>query len=136
VATDKPCALGRFAPDEVGLALKLARLTAKARIGRSVQLEQVLPETLARWEQGRLDERRVTAICEATHYLTTEKARAVQQRVLDRAPDQTLGQLKAALKRAVIAVDPEGAAERYRPRIGSGGCRWARSRTGWRRCGR
>jgi hypothetical protein len=114
VATDKACALSRFAPDEVGLALKLARLTAKTRIGRSVQLEQVLPETLALWQRGQLDERRVAAICEATHYLSTDKARAVQQRILERAPEQTVGQLKAALKRAVIAVDPEGAAERHR----------------------
>jgi hypothetical protein len=114
VATDKACTIGRFAPDEVGLALKQARMTAKARLGRSVQLEQVLPETLALWERGRLDERRVVAICDTTHYLPVEKARAVQQRVLDRAPDQTLGQLKAALKRAVIAADPEGAADRHK----------------------
>jgi uncharacterized protein DUF222 len=114
VATDKPCAMSKFAPDEVGLALKLARMTAKARLGRSVQLEGVLPETLALWQQGRLDERRVAAICDATHYLTAGKARAVQRRVLERAPEQTVGQLKAALKRAVISVDPEGAAERYR----------------------
>jgi hypothetical protein len=114
VATDKPCTMSKFAPDEVGLALKLARMTAKARLGRSVQLEQVLPETLQLWQQGRLDERRVAAICDATHYLSVETARAVQQRVLDRAPDQTVGQLKAALKRAVIAVDPEGAAQRYK----------------------
>ena len=114
VATDKPCAMSRFAPDEVGLALTLARMTAKMRIGRSVQLAQVLPETRELWERGRLDERRVAAICEATHYLDTEQARAVQQRILDRAPEQTIGRLKAALKRAVIAVDPEGAAERHR----------------------
>jgi hypothetical protein len=37
----------------------------------------------------------------------------VQERVLHRAPEQTLGRLKAALKRAIIAVDPEGAAERH-----------------------
>jgi hypothetical protein len=114
VASDKACTIGKFAPDEVGLALKQARMTAKARLGRSVQLEQVLPETLALWQRGRLDERRVTAICDTTHYLPVEKARAVQQRVLDRAPDQTLGQLKAALKRAVIAADPQGAAERHK----------------------
>ena len=89
-------------------------MTAKARIGRSVQLEQVLPETCDLWERGRLDERRVVAICEATHYLPVEKARAVQQRILERAPEQTVGLLKAALKRAVITADPEGAAERHR----------------------
>ncbi|GAA0927511.1 HNH endonuclease signature motif containing protein [Pseudonocardia zijingensis] len=114
VAADTSCTMGGFAPDEVGLALKLARLTAKGRLGRSVQLEQVLPETLQLWEEGRLDERRVTAICEATLHLPADKARAVQLRVLDRAPDQTVGQLKAALRRAVIAIDPEGAAERHK----------------------
>ena len=66
------------------------------------------------WQQGRLDERRVAAICDATHYLSVNKARAVQRRVLDRAPEQTVGQLKEALKRAVIHVDPEGAAERHK----------------------
>jgi hypothetical protein len=114
LATDKPCTMSRYAPDEVGLALKLARGTAKARLGRAMQLEQVLPETLALWQQGRLDERRVAAICDATHYLSANKARAVQHRVLDRAPAQTVGQLKEALKRAVIHVDPEGAAERHK----------------------
>jgi Domain of unknown function (DUF222) len=136
VATDKPCAMSRFAPDEVGLALKLARLTAKTRIGRSVQLEQVLPETLALWQRGRLDERRVAAICEATHYLSVEKARAVQQRILGRAPDQTVGQLKAALKRAVIAVDPEGLRSDTRPPAGTDECRSPKNPTGWHRCGR
>jgi Domain of unknown function (DUF222)/HNH endonuclease len=114
VATDKSCAMSRFAPDEVGLALKLSRLTAKARLGRAVQLTQVLPETLQAWQQGQLDERRVTAVCDATHYLPVDKARAVQQRVLDRAPEQTLSQLKAALKRAVLHADPDGSRERHR----------------------
>jgi hypothetical protein len=114
LATDKPCTMSRYAPDEVALALKLARGTAKARLGRAAQLEQVLPETLALWQQGRLDERRVAAICDATHYLPVNKARAVQNRVLDRAPEQTVGQLKEALKRAILAVDPEGAAQRHK----------------------
>ncbi|TWF79809.1 HNH endonuclease [Pseudonocardia hierapolitana] len=114
VATDKPCSIARFAPDEVGLALKLSRLTAKARLGRAVQLTEVLPETLHAWQQGELDERRVSAVCDATHYLPVEKARAVQQRVLGRAPEQTLAQLKAALKRAVLQADPDGCRERHR----------------------
>jgi hypothetical protein len=114
VATDKPCIMSRFAPDEVGLALKVSRLTAKTRLGRAVQLTQVLPETLNSWQQGRLDERRVAAVCDATHYLPVEKARAVQRRVLDRATEQTLAQLKAALKRAVLQADPDGSHDRHR----------------------
>ena len=46
--------------------------------------------------------------------LPDELARAVQARVLPRAPEQTLAQLKAALARAVIAVDPDGAEQRHR----------------------
>ncbi|OZM75352.1 DUF222 domain-containing protein, partial [Pseudonocardia sp. MH-G8] len=114
VAVDKPCALGRFAPDEVGLALRQSRMTAKAKLGRAVQLAHVLPETLKVWKAGRLDERRVAAICDAAHYLPEATARAVQQRVLPRAPEQTLAQVKAAVKRAVQHVDPEGSHARHR----------------------
>ncbi len=46
--------------------------------------------------------------------LSPELARAVQDRVLSRAPEQTLAQLKAALARAVLAVDPDGAEQRHR----------------------
>jgi hypothetical protein len=103
-------------------------MTAKAKLGRAVQLEQVLPETLPPWQQGRLDERRVGAICNATHYLTAKEARAVQQHVLDRAPEQTLGQLKAALKRAVIQVDSDGAT---RPPAATAACPSAKNTTAW-----
>ncbi|WP_343943790.1 HNH endonuclease, partial [Pseudonocardia zijingensis] len=113
-ATDKPCSIGRFAPDEVGLALHLSRLTAKARLGRAVQPAEVLPPTLHAWQQGLLDERRVTAICDATLHLPAQQAQEAQRRVLDRAPEQTLAQLEAALKRAVLQADPEGAHERHR----------------------
>ena len=34
--------------------------------------------------------------------------------MLGRAPEQSLAQLRAALARAVLAVDPDGAAQRYR----------------------
>jgi hypothetical protein len=136
VAIDKPCSISRFAPDEVGLALKLSRLAAKARLGRAVRLSQVLPETLHAWQLGQLDERRVTAICDATHYLPAEKAQAVQQRVLDRAPEQTLAQLKAALKRAVKQADPMAPATATAPPAATAEWRSEKSRKAWRRCGR
>lgn len=113
-ASDKVSAISRYAPDEVGLALRLSRLTAGARLGRSAQVVARLPETLRAWLEGRLDERKVAGVCEATHYLDDDAARAVQDRVVGRAPGQTLAQLKASLTRAVLAVDPDGAAERHR----------------------
>ncbi|GAA1282840.1 HNH endonuclease signature motif containing protein [Pseudonocardia aurantiaca] len=111
--TDRTCAASPYAPDEVGLALRLSRWSATARIGQSRELVERLPETLGLWQAGRLDERRVTAICDATRNLPVDTARAVQERVLPRAPEQTLGQLKAALARAVIAADPESAERRH-----------------------
>jgi Domain of unknown function (DUF222)/HNH endonuclease len=105
---------GPFAPDEVGLALRLSRGSANARIARSLDLVSRLPETLQAWESGQLDERRVTAICDAVRHLSLEKAQAVQQRVLARASEQTPAQLRAALNRAVLSVDPDGGAERHR----------------------
>ena len=63
---------------------------------------------------GRIDTAKARAIDDATWMLSPELARAVQDRVLPRAPEQTLAQLKAALARAVLAVDPDGAEQRHR----------------------
>lgn len=112
--SDRLSVTSPFAPDEVGLALRLSRWGANARIARALELDHRLPETLQAWESGQLDERRVTAICDTVRHLSPEKAQAVQQRVLARASEQTPAQLRAALDRAVLSVDPDGAAERHR----------------------
>lgn len=111
---DIPSMTSRFAPDEIGLALRLSRGAAIARLGQSVQLDQVLPATLEAWERGRIDVLKVRAICDTVRVLDDERARLVEARVLVRAGDQSVTQLRASLKRAVIAVDPEGVAARHR----------------------
>ena len=103
-----------YAPDEVGVALHLARGTACARIGLACRLLATLPDTHALWEAGQIDTSKARAIDDATVVLPDELARAVQARILDKAPEQTLAQLKAALARAVIAADPDGAEQRHR----------------------
>ncbi len=103
-----------YAPDEVGVALHLARGTACARIGLACRLLTTLPETHALWEAGRIDTPKARAVDDATWMLAPELARAVQARILDKAPEQTLAQLKAALARAVLAADPDGAEQRHR----------------------
>ena len=97
-----------YAPDEVGVALHLARGTACARIGLACRLLATLPETHALWETGRIDTAKARAVDDATWMLAPELARAVQDRVLSRAPEQTLAQLKAALGRAVSPWIPTG----------------------------
>ncbi|HEX8519233.1 MAG TPA: DUF222 domain-containing protein, partial [Pseudonocardia sp.] len=104
----------RFAPDEVGVALKLARGTAAGRIGTACRLLSVLTGTHRLWEEGLIDTAKARAVDEATAVLPDELAAAVEARVLPRAPPQSLAQLRSALARAVIAVDPEGAAARHR----------------------
>ena len=107
-------AVSVWAPDEIGLALTLSRGTASARIERSLRLAQVLPATLSAWDAGLLDAAKVNAIHDATLCLSDSAAQAVQHRVLPKAPQQTVAQLRAALERAIIAVDPEGANARHR----------------------
>jgi Domain of unknown function (DUF222) len=107
-------AVSVWAPDEIGLALTLSRGTAAARIDRSVRLAAVLPATLAAWDAGVLDAAKVNAIHDATLCLSDTAAQVVQERVLPAAARQTVAQLRAALERAVIAVDPEGSNTRHR----------------------
>ncbi len=102
-----------YAPDEVGVALHLSRGSACARIGLAWRLLSTLPATFALWESGRIDTAKARAVDDATVVLSDELARAVEARVLSRAPEQTVAQLKAALARAVIAADPEGAEQRH-----------------------
>ena len=85
-----------------------------SRLAQATQLARTLPDTLIAWEEGRLDLPKVRAITDATCFLAPDLAADVQDRVLARAPEQTAAQLRAALARAVLAADPEGAAARHR----------------------
>ncbi len=87
--------------------------TAAFRTRQATALIERLPATLAAWEAGLLDQRRVTTITQGTVNLTAEHAALVEARVLPRAPSQTAAQLQAAIKRAIISVDPDGAEERH-----------------------
>ena len=108
------CVGSEYAPDEVGVALRLSRGSACARIGMARRLLETLPDTHALWESGLIDTAKARAIDDATVVLSDEHAATVQAAVLPKAPEQTLAQLKAALARAVVAADPGGAEERHR----------------------
>jgi hypothetical protein len=106
--------LNRWAPDEIALAMSISRPTAASRLAQATRLVTTLPATLDAYEAGRIDAAKVRAICDATAHLPDEDARWVQDRVLPAAPARSRAQLVAALARAVIAVDPEGANARHR----------------------
>ena len=114
-----PAAPGRFPPqlsefisDEVAAALTLSGRTASAYLDLALDLALRLPATARALHEGVIDYPRARLIADLTRVLSDEDARAVEARILAAAGDQTTAQLRAAVSRAVIAVDPEAAARR------------------------
>jgi hypothetical protein len=102
-----------FAPNEVALALTLTQCAADCWMSLAVSLAARLPATLAALGSGKIDLGRAKLIDQFTTPLDGELAGKVEDRILAKAEQQTTGQLRASLQRAVISVDPE-AAERRR----------------------
>ena len=100
------------AADEVALALCMSRFGASLWTNTAITLSWRLPDTLDALRGGTIDLSRARLIAESTSLLNDDAAQAVEDRVLPSAGQQTLGQLRAALRRAVISVDPHGAERR------------------------
>ncbi len=114
VETDgRPASVSPEAAAEVGLALTMSQFGAALWADLALNLRWRLPGSLAALSEGRIDLSRARLIAELTSVLSDDDARTVEERVLERAGQQTPGQLRAALRRAVITVDP-AAAERRR----------------------
>lgn len=79
----------------------------------AVSLAGPLAATARALRLGEIDVLRTRAIVEATTSLEDAAAQAVETRILPRAPEQTLGQLRSSLARAVLAADPTGAEARH-----------------------
>ena len=101
-----------FASYELSLALTLTGRSAGAYLDFAVELATKLPETMAALEAGQIDIIRARIIAEATHMLSDGHTAAVEERIFPRAGQQTSGQLRAALARAVLAADPGAARAR------------------------
>jgi hypothetical protein len=120
-----PEQISEFVSDEVAAALTLTGRAASDRTALSLDLATRLPATARAHHVGLIDYFKVRLISEATRVLSDEQARQVEARILAQATKQTTGQLRTALARAVLAVDPEAAARRREeaqkdPRV----CRW------------
>ena len=101
-----------FVPDELAAALTMTVRAAEMHLSLAAGLVTRLPVTAAALEAGLIDMARARIIAEATRVLTSEQAAAVEQRIFPRAGQQTSGQLRAALARAILAADPEAARTR------------------------
>jgi Domain of unknown function (DUF222) len=102
-----------FAPNEVAIALTLTQCAAEWWMNLAVSMSRRLPATWSALSEGTIDLARAKLIDMWTSPLDDDLARAVERKVLVRAGQQTTGQLRASLQRAVISADP-AAAERRR----------------------
>jgi hypothetical protein len=107
-----PDQISEFTSDEVAAALTLTSQAASTCTDLALDLAIRLPGTARAHREGRIDRAQVRLIAEATRILSDEDARQVEALILPKAAGQTTGQLRAAVARAVIAVDPEAAARR------------------------
>ena len=107
-----PEQLSEFVSDEIAAALTLTARRAETIQDLSLDLASRLPATAKALHEGVIDPPKARLIAEATRILTDEQARQVEARILARAGQQTTGQLRAAVARAVLAVDPEAAIRR------------------------
>jgi len=101
-----------FAPNEVALALTLTQYAAEWWMSLAVSMSRRLPATWSALSQGTIDLARAKLVDLWTTPLDDDLARAVERKVLVRAGQQTTGQLRASLQRAVISVDPAAAERR------------------------
>ena len=105
------CAPGEHIGDEIAAALTLTARAADVLLDLATALRR-LPATMAALAAGRIDRYRASVIADELVGLDDEHATAVEQRVLEHAPGQTTGQLRAAARRGVLAADPDAARER------------------------
>ncbi len=108
----RPGRLCQDAVSQVSLALMLSDYSAGAWADLAVTLRWRLPATGQALAGGRIDLCRARLIAEGTSMLSEETARAVEAKILPNAGNQVTGELRARLRRAVIAADPEGAERR------------------------
>ena len=108
----RPARVSQEAASEVALAETMSQFGASWWTDLAVVLTWRLRSTGAALSGGLIDLSRARLIAEATGVLTDDAARAVEQKVLPTAGRQTIGQLRAALRRAVISADPNGADQR------------------------
>src|SRR5215475_5060522 len=102
-----------YTREQVGAALRLSPGTAERRLGVARTLVERLPATLEWLRRGQLTYLHAMKLAEAVVPFDAETARKIEQRVLTRAPEQTLAQFGASLRRAVIAADPRRAEQRH-----------------------
>ena len=101
-----------YTREQVGAALRLSPGTAERRLSIARTVDR-LPATLGLLRTGRVTYLHAMKLADAVNPFDTETTAKIERRLLARAPEQTLSQFGASLRRAVITADPRRAEQRH-----------------------
>lgn len=104
--------------DEVGAVLRIAGGTARSRMVSAADVVTRLPGTLVQLTAGVISPVQARELGEAVSGLADDAAAQVEARVLARAGEQTNGQFRVSLRRAVIAAAPVVAEQAHARAVG------------------
>jgi hypothetical protein len=107
----------RLVAQELAVATRTSIGTALDRVALVRQMDAGLQPAIAELEAGRLSLAHLRALADATRALTdVDTVAAVVERAVPRATERgwTPAELRTAARRAVLALDPDGAARRHR----------------------
>jgi hypothetical protein len=102
-----------FVSHEVAAALHLTRPAADHLVNVCRRLARTLPVTARALADGRITEPQAIVLSDETGPLTAELAGQVEGRLIPGAQFQTVGQFRAAVRKLVAALDPDGFAARH-----------------------
>ncbi|MEU9958118.1 DUF222 domain-containing protein [Streptomyces sp. NPDC050982] len=105
------------AVEEVACALKLANSTAAQRLETARLLTGRHPVTLGLLTDGEISYQQARIVAEQCAVLAVDVAGEVERALVERMPQQAAGQTRAAVRRQVHRVDPEGAEARHQERV-------------------
>ncbi|WP_433473123.1 DUF222 domain-containing protein [Spirillospora sp. CA-142024] len=103
--------------EEVAATLTVTGNAAATLVHLADRLADDLPGTRQALETGRIDLHKTRVICDLTNGLPDGIPERAEAAVLDKAPDQTTGQLRRRLRRIVQRLAPEQLEERKREAV-------------------
>jgi Domain of unknown function (DUF222) len=101
-----PAEFGKFAADELAVALACSRWAAERMLALAHDLAARLPLTAAALNDGLIDAYKAQIIAEATRVLDDAAAAAAEALIIDGIGGLTPGQIRIRIGRAVLTADP------------------------------
>jgi Domain of unknown function (DUF222) len=98
-----------WAATEIAFALRWTHTAASVRLDQARRLAEDLPAVQQALAAGDIDVPKALVLLDTVCVLERETARRIVDKLIDQAPKLTTGQLRAKLRRLVIAADPQAA---------------------------